>query len=428
MKLSSERLAVSKHDFVYEDILANSEIVDQKQVMLQRSPEGILGVVIQGGIDWKSPVKVNKLIDNSPASRSGQIEELDIIIKVDNELMWGKTHDEAAKIIKNAGQTVTFHIGKLQLKEMDGEPVEVPSQWLLLADVPLKCATLSFYRTGTAILKPNAFQILSQDKSAKVTLHCLDAEQLREWSGAVSSRIAALTNAAMAAYNEGQGEHSHEKVVWMGWVHERLNTSQHTKVWQRKYLVVWSMKLQLYSTVPESQADWARAEKSYQLLEMTLRVLEPHEFPEQRANAVVLTSGKGTSHIVAFGGATELKSCTGAFRDATISTVLHLKKQQFLGHWREQPVYFSLDTDNGFSITDRHDLANVLWQRPFSSLRHSSDDGHLKLQLECFILDSQQTEKQEVLLEDLHAAVCTMECFFTAQVSQADPAFLQQLA
>ena len=54
---------------------------------------------------------------------------------------------------------------------------------------------------------------MSQDKSAKVTLHCLDAEQLREWSGAVSSRIAALTNAAMAAYNEGQGEHSHEKVL-----------------------------------------------------------------------------------------------------------------------------------------------------------------------------------------------------------------------
>ena len=38
--------------------------------------------------------------------------------------------------------------------------------------------------------------------------------------------------------------------------------------------------------------------------------------------------------------------------------------------------------------------STVLWKKPFSFLRHSSDDGHRMLRLECAIQGSALTEVQ----------------------------------
>jgi len=39
-----------------------------------------------------------------------------------------------------------------------------------------------------------------------------------------------------------------QEVVLMGWVHEQLPSAAHTKVWQRKVLVLRKLQLQIFSS------------------------------------------------------------------------------------------------------------------------------------------------------------------------------------
>lgn len=64
----------------------------------------------------------------------------------------------------------------------------------------------------------------------------------------------------------------------------------------------------------ESIAEWERPEKCHKLLEMTLKVLEPHTVPDQRANSLILASGTGESHII---------SCGKHYTHYKIGTKLH---------------------------------------------------------------------------------------------------------
>jgi len=109
--------------------------------------------------------------------------------------MWGLTHEEAVssvddalhhyftsamsdhtqtEVIKNSGNTVTLHTGKLQLKDMGTaikifflwvvlqfvcyfiskeEQHTVDKIWLKMITIPLKMASVTRYKTGTAILR-----------------------------------------------------------------------------------------------------------------------------------------------------------------------------------------------------------------------------------------------------------------------------------
>lgn len=90
-ELFNDRLVVYRHDLVYEDILANNvsrapaildvdiknydavfcfqEIVNERVVTLVREEAGI-GISIRGGLDYKCPVKIYKVFDNSPGTCS----------------------------------------------------------------------------------------------------------------------------------------------------------------------------------------------------------------------------------------------------------------------------------------------------------------------------------------------------------------------
>ena len=87
----------------------------------------------------------------------------------------------------------------------------------------------------------------------------------------------------------------------MGWAYEHLPSTTHTKVWQRKFLVLKKLQLQIFNVAPvrtyihglwimfsrslhvytcmilymqENAAEWVRPDTSYKLLEMTVKVLK----------------------------------------------------------------------------------------------------------------------------------------------------------
>ncbi len=46
---------------------------------------------------------------------------------------------------------------------------------------------------------------------------------------------------------------------------------------------------------------WERPEQRHKLLELTVKVLEPHTIPSQRASSLLLTSGTGVTHTISCG-------------------------------------------------------------------------------------------------------------------------------
>ncbi|XP_064382559.1 gamma-2-syntrophin-like [Halichondria panicea] len=424
VQLAGDRLVVSQHDMVHEDILANNEIYDDRVITLERGENG-LGFSIQGGTDFKCPIKIYKIFEGSPAENSG-LDERDVIFEVNRISMWGKTHEEAAHIIRTTGDEVQLHVGKLRDIDID-DPQRYNDQWLIMADVPLKMASVTRYQHGTAIPKPNQIQVTSKNGRSKVTLHCHEdsSQQLSECSKQIEQIISELTRLEMDNYNTDAT--ANDQVLLMGWVTEHLPSAANTKVWQRKFLVLRNFQLQIYNTPPEEISEWERPEKSYKLLEMSVQVLQPHSFQDQRANSIVITTGHGTNHIISFEKQNSLQQWTRQIHDSTVKAVLSIERQSFIAEWRDQYVYFLLDIQKGFAICSRDNLANCLWTKPFSALRRSSDDGHSRLRLEFAALDSQITEVQEIELEDMQIAVCCMECFLAAKVATLDPNFISRL-
>jgi C-terminal processing protease CtpA/Prc len=54
-----------------------------KEVVLEQDHNGI-GITIKGGADLKSPLRVDKIINHSPAHRCGQINRDDILLAVND--------------------------------------------------------------------------------------------------------------------------------------------------------------------------------------------------------------------------------------------------------------------------------------------------------------------------------------------------------
>ncbi|CAI7990814.1 Gamma-2-syntrophin [Geodia barretti] len=116
VEVGREGVRVSRHDMVYEDILATKDIVNRRTVELERGEDG-LGIAIQGGLDFKLPISIDTVFDDSPASRSEAIEREDVLLEVNGEVVWGKTHEEAADLLRSAGDNVTLTVAKLVDKD-----------------------------------------------------------------------------------------------------------------------------------------------------------------------------------------------------------------------------------------------------------------------------------------------------------------------
>jgi hypothetical protein len=267
--------------------------------------------------------------------------------------------------------------------------------------------------------------VISCDESAKVTLHCDERKrgQLEEWLSVIRHNISLLHSQEKDELNAERDEN--EQLVLMDWVYELLPSTPHTKVWKRKFLVLKKSEIQIYDSYPTDVHDWSRPLHTHKLTEITTRVLKPHELDNQRANSVLVTSGKGYNHILSFETLQVIREWTQAIHRYTVAAVKLLETMQFPGRWKNKDVHFCLDLEQGLVVKDRNTMV-VKWKKPFSWLRNSSDDNHSWLRLAFSKPHTQHTETQEIELEDLHLAVIAMECFMVTKVTTLDPDYITQ--
>jgi hypothetical protein len=412
---------------VYEDVLATKDIVDRRTVELERSEEKSLGIAIQGGLDFKLPVSIDTIFEDSPASRSGVIEREDVLLEVGGQLMWGRTHEEAVELLRTAGQTVTLTVAKLVDKDDlgEGEGGGGEDFWIPYTCVPLRLATVSCYAHSTAMIRPNTLQVVSCDERSKVTLHCDERGrgQLEEWLAAIRLSTSLLLTQELNAVNDVREED--DQLVLMGWAHELLSSTPHTKVWRRKFLALKKSEILIYDIYPKDVHEWSRPSHTHKLTEVTCRVLKPHELENQRADCLLLSSGRGYSHLLSFETRQALSQWSQALHRLSLSLTSLLQVVRFPGQWKGNDVDFCIDLQQGFVIRERGST-EVKWARPFSWLRASSDDNHSWLRLVFARPRADHTETQEIELGDLHLALVAMESFMLAKVMTLDPSYVSQ--
>ncbi len=102
--------------------------------------------------------------------------------------------------------------------------------------------------------------------------------------------------------------------------------------------------------------------------------------------------------------------------ESTRISIYIIQRVAYSARWKDRDAVFILDIDQGILLHSKNDpvslsyrgggggvkntyyiiiilsQSNIFWKKPFSYLRHSSDDGHSKMKLKCAIEQSRITE------------------------------------
>eukprot|EP00731_Ephydatia_muelleri_P010505 Em0005g1091a len=410
VELHKNRLVAYHYDRVKETTLAHYTIVNQRVVQLEKLPTDTqFGFTFEGGVEFQSPIKINKVYPDTPAMKSGEVYEGDIIFLLNGVSVWGKSHTDVTKIAKDGGKSMTLHLACLNPREIgsNGESESsVEGERALIAEIPLLMASVCKYERGTALVRSDGFEVVSSNGQHELSLffNATTADVMSEWISAISDTITKLNKNEVEKWNTWTELEDYEQILHMGTIHELLPANAHYKVWQRKALVVTKGHLNIFSSLPDSVEGWLRPEESYYLHQISVKVMKPPidervQSSQQRANSIIVQSGTGKSHIFSFDSHHQLEEWLKGLHDASIAAVIKLKRHSYRGIWNDMSVMFTIDIDEGFLVEDMHHT--MLWSKPFSKLKHSCDDGSSQLNLEFGKHGSDAIELLAIKLEDL---------------------------
>ncbi|XP_022794995.1 gamma-2-syntrophin-like [Stylophora pistillata] len=217
-------------------------------------------------------------------------------------------------------------------------------------------------------------------------------------------------------------ENSSQKVIHMGWIWERLRSTNHWNVWKRKFLTVKGSELQVFEMPPVATRDWLKSEVSHNLMELVCHICKEDEQLDKREHCFTVQSYSGVSHYLAVDTEADMTEIVNRVQEATHQAVVQIESRSFPGKWRGQSVKLVFDLKRGlrlYSGTDR----SLLWQYRFSFLRGSSDDGARKIVLLFSQSPAGPFDRQELEFTNMQQVLTVMHAFYAAKVAQVDPNF-----
>lgn len=378
VELRNNKLVAYQHDRVKETTLAHYTVVNQRTVRLEKLPRDTqFGFQFEGGSDYQSPIKINKIHDDTPAMRSGEVYEGDFIFDINGISLWGKTHRDVIKVAKDSGNSMTLQLACLNPRDAGSKHESVSSiegELILVTEIPLLMASVCKYERGTATIRSDGFEVVSSNGKQELYLifNATAADLMTEWIKSISDVIRRLNRDEVEKWNTWTELEVYEQIVHMGTVHELLPTNPHQKVWQRKALVVTKGHLNIFSSLPDSIERWLRPEESYNLHQITVKpVKSPKDAsaksPQHRANSIVVQSGTGKSHTFSFESQYELEEWLKEFHGTLIAAVNGLKRQSYKGIWNGMNVMLTIDIEQGFLIEDTHHVSILYCSALYSS-------------------------------------------------------------
>ncbi|ELU05829.1 hypothetical protein CAPTEDRAFT_219313 [Capitella teleta] len=467
LQLTEDALFLQKQELAYTysptDHVDAAILARERIVHVKREKVGGLGLSVKGGAEHNLPILVSRIFKEQAADKTGQLFVGDAILKVNEDSIESFCHDEAVTSLKNAGDDVKltvkyFHPASLFLSknnkrnsakvngektdkeddniqvaanpagEVNGNEHDSEKQWTDLVSIPLLCAFITGYKTGTDELRNHAFELISMDGVSSGSVQCADSQELTDWISAIRDNIIAQNNRSINLTNKTLLPAEH--VIHMSWACERVapkggSEARGPPQWKRHFLTIKGADVCFFESAPVKTKDWVRCEYQYKIYECLLRVLKDTELRDRRQHCFLIETGQGTSHYLSVESRQELLQLEKAWYRATCQAVNHIGSETFGCTWRNQLSGLTLDLKSGFTLYDSC-TKNHMWSYKFSQLRSSSDDGDSKLTL-VFQGETGQTESREVECSNLQTLLYAMHAFLSAKLALVDPNFLFNL-
>uniref|UniRef100_T1J6X0 PDZ domain-containing protein n=1 Tax=Strigamia maritima TaxID=126957 RepID=T1J6X0_STRMM len=165
--LKNDELVLQKEEILYSkpSDSESTSLIDSRErvVTVIRRKVGGLGLSVKGGAENKLPILISRIYRDQAADLTRQLYVGDAIFKVNNKNIERFTHDDAVKLLTNAGNHVILTYCKFKLlgrKENDTQTIDnnigqtkicckLEKKWTDVITFPLLMAYLTRYITGS---------------------------------------------------------------------------------------------------------------------------------------------------------------------------------------------------------------------------------------------------------------------------------------
>ena len=362
-------------------------------------PHEELGVTIVG----EQPVRVSRVFINSPADFYG-IQPDDVIGSINGVEVSQKKHDIVVELLKSLSGIIILNIIRAKFIDLAIAPDKIPashsftlpllSGWTHFSSIPLLHASITFYKSGTAIRLENGFNICSYDGEHNVIIHYDHQE-----SAELSIWVVALMRAIQLENLTFVNEFKNESILIMGWLFERLEPLTNYSFWDRKFLVCTENDIRIFSKPPSDGHSWEQFEASYRLLTTSYHLLQDKIC--YRSNSFLLRSEFGTQHIFSAETWDYLITWLDAFNSSISRLVNYFPSIKHIGVWRKNKILFVINIAlSSFQLQDIkgtylihswafsaiksiQEFSNSLLLNFFKSSLYSHDITSIQIQFEC---------------------------------------------
>lgn len=454
--LQKEEIVNSNNTICHQEPPGDSR---ERVVKVIRQKVGGLGLSIKGGAENKLPILISRIFKDQAADQTGQLFVGDAIIKVNNNNVEKVNHDDAVNILRTAGDEVILSVRHYRAatpflskslqrhrdqshedssnRSKDDDAWRVPKsphtpqasvlsrlerKWVDVMTIQLLMAYLTRYMLDTDKLRPNAFEIKSQDGKPSAVVHCDDASMLSEWIKHISNNILQLTTQHIKSLNKSLTPS--EQILYLGWVNEGTLAPQPWYKWHQRCLALKGAEFYLYSTPPQTLQDFVGCSSVYKVYQSMFRCLKESEFVDERQNCFMIQTGTSETHYLCAETRAELLRIETAWHRATYNAVTKLGSKTFSVIYKGKTGGLTLDWNMGFALYDT-EAKCYAWSYRFSQLKGSSDDGKTKLNLHFQNLETKVIESKELECPALQSLLYCMHAFLTAKVASVDPSFLR---
>ena len=306
-------------------------------------PHEGLGVTIVG----EQPVRVSRVFINSPADYYG-IQPDDLIGSINRIDVSQAKHDIVADLLNSLSGVILFKIIRTEInnlifapdKNIESRTLTLTnlSGWVPYSRIPLLHASITLYKSGTAIRLKNGFSICSSDGNLNATIHYGNQENAEISTWVVAIRQAIQLETLSFIHNLRSNS---ESILIMGWLFERLISSTNYSFWVRKFLVCTEYDVLIYSKPPSDGHSWEQFEASYKLQTTSYHLLQDKN--SLRSNSFLLRSELGTHHIFSAETWDYLMMWLNAFNSSLYRIVNYSPSIKYEGVWKKNKIFFVLN-------------------------------------------------------------------------------------
>ncbi|XP_023333990.1 gamma-1-syntrophin [Eurytemora carolleeae] len=474
LKLCSDYLVLQREEFhIWDDETSYPVESGLREIVLQRSKDGNLGISIKGGLEHNLPILISRVSSTEESARDIYIG--DAIVKVNETSLSNMTHQDALTILQDAGNTVRLTLkhykattpfllkqfGRFIPEYDESNPIcleqdlpgasagghhsqipespcsvssdssgtwigisRVKKNWTDVVKVPLLMAYTTRYIFGTDKLRPSSFEVRGMDGSSTGVVHNTDPSLLTQWLKLIGDYISLLNSYQATKLNRSFPVEN--QISYMTWVAEGiLSKDQAWQNWKPRFLVLKGSEIFVFEKGPLTPEEWSQGPPpiKYKVFEAMFRVIKESEYVDERQHCFLIQTFGQQSHYLSVETRQELLRLESAWHRAVCLAISQLGAKTFHVVYKNKPSALSLDWEEGFVLKGFHS-ATPEWSFQFSQLKGSSDDGNATLKLHFHRQMSKDAVTEEVICPKLQELLFFMHSFLTAKVASLDPAFL----